>query len=270
MSYKNILNRQIAEFNGLYKTACKKFPSMSIVEKQKLSLAAMMKHREIEREDILKMLDIKNNCLKFQYSCEVVLTETEIEEGIMRYYIKDDNLFDFFKTTEIKAKDVQSIFSSNVFANGTAFGVIGQTFSCVIYVIQDLSNRHFVSVFTDDMNYTFWAEEFDKKVNGDYWVFNLAMNFLFYLQAFPECIIDGVPNGVKRNPKAKSISISDKVVSHRENGEHGFVRAHFRSGYFRHLNSDYFVNCKGQVRFISSTMVKGKDKAKTIINKYKK
>lgn len=75
---------------------------------------------------------------------------------------------------------------------------------------------------------------------------------------------DGVPSGIKLNPKAKVISTSDKVVSH-TTVEHGFVRPHFRNGYFRHFNSDYFVNCKGQVRFIAATMVKGK--AKTVINK---
>ena len=114
------------------------------------------------------------------------------------------------------------------------------------------------------MNYTFCAEEFDRKKSDKPWVFNMAMNFLFYINAFPECVIDGVPAGVKRNPAAKSIAVSDKVVSHTD-VEHGFVRPHFRSGYFRHLNSDYFVNCKGQVRFIESTMVKGR--AKTVLNK---
>ena len=265
MSYKNILNTQITEFNGYYKKVCKLRPAMSIKEKQAVCFATMMKNRDINEEDLIQIaIDVQSNCLKFQYGSEVVLTQYEVEKGIMRYYLKDDNLLDFFKTTEIKAKDVQSIFSSNVFENGSAFGVIGQTFSFTIYVISDMKNRHFVSVFTDEMNYTFCAEEFDNR-NDNAWVFNLAMNFLFYLQAFPECIIDGVPNGVKRNPKAKSIGVSEKIVSHRENGEHGFIRAHFRSGYFRHLNSDYFVNCKGQVRFIESTMVKGR--AKTVLNK---
>ncbi len=263
MSYKNILNKQIAEFNTYYRKVCKLRPSLSIKEKQKIGFATMMENREISKEDIIMMINPVYNCQKFQYACEVVLTQCEVQQSIPRYYLKDDNLFDFFKNTEIKSKDIQSIFSSNIFSNGTAFGVIGQSFSFVLYIIEDLKHRHFVTIFTDDMNYTFCAEEFNKKTGGS-WVFNMGMNFLFYLQAFPECIIDGVPNGVKRNSKAKSISISDKIVSHRT-GEHGFVRAHFRSGYFRHLNSDYFVNCKGEVRFIESTMVKCR--AKTVISK---
>ena len=89
------------------------------------------------------------------------------------------------------------------------------------------------------------------------------MNFLFYINTFPECVINGVPNGVKRNPKAKVISTSDKIISH-TTVEHGFIRPHFRSGYFRHFHSDY-INCKGQIRFIEATMVKGK--AKTVVER---
>ena len=264
MPYRNILNKQIAEYNGYYKKVCKLQPSLSIREKQKVCFSAMKKMREISDEDALMiMINPVADCQKFQYSQEVVLVQGEVEQGIPRYYLKDDSLFDFFKQTEIKAKDVQSIFSSDVFANGTVFGVIGQTYSFTIYVLSDLNNNHYVTVFTDDMNYTFCAEQFNSK-NGNSWVFNMAMNFLFYINAFPECVVDGVPNSVKRNPNAKVISVSDKVVSHKD-VEHGFVRPHFRSGYFRHLNSDYFVNCKGQVRFIESTMVKGR--AKTVLNK---
>jgi DNA-directed RNA polymerase subunit beta' len=109
-----------------------------------------------------------------------------------------------------------------------------------------------------------FVEEFDDVESPNANIYNLGMNFLFYINAFPDCIIDGVPNGVKRNPKGKVISTSDKIVSH-TTVEHGFVRPHFRSGYFRHLNSDWYVNCKGKVQFIASTMVKGK--AKTVIER---
>lgn len=266
MAYKNILNRQMAEYNQLYKKACKAYPSYSIKDKQLMVFGAMKKARNISDDDCMKMMfdALINNGLTYQYACEVVLTRTEVESGIPRYYLKDDSLFDFFKTTKINPKDVQSIFVSDIYAKGSAFGVIGQSFSCVINVTVDLFGKHFIGVFTDDMNYTFCVEDVNiKKGNSE--IFNLAMNFLFYIQAFPECIVDGVPSGVKKNPVAKQINISEKIVSHRDNTEHGFVRPHFRSGYFRHLNSDYFVNCKGQVRFIESTMVKGR--AKTVLNK---
>lgn len=267
MSYKNILTHQITEFNSYYKKICKLRPSMSIKDKRMVCLATMAEAREISEADIFDIgVSPDSNCLKLQYSQEVMLTKYEVEYGIPRYYLKDDSLFEFFKNTEIKAKDVQSVFNSELFANGSAFGVIGQTYSFTIYIISTMDNRHFASIFTDGMNYTFCVEEFDRKKSDNSWVFNMGMNFLFYINAFPECVIDGVPNGVKRNDKAKSIGISEKIVSHKDvEHEHGFVRPHFRSGYFRHFNSDYFVNCKGQVRFIESTMVKGR--AKTVLNK---
>ena len=264
MPYKNILTKQMNEFNSYYKKICKLKPSMSIKDKQMICFSTMADARNISAEDILDIgIMPASNCLKLQYSEEVILTKYEIEQGIPRYYLKDDSLFDFFKQTEIKAKDVQSIFNSNIFDNGSAFGVIGQNYSFLIYILSTLDNRRFATILTDDMNYTFCVEEFDKKT-GSSWVFNMGMNFLFYINAFPECVVDGVPNCVKKNDKAKTIDVSDKVVSCKSI-EHGFVRPHFRSGYFRHFNSDYFVNCKGQVRFIESTMVKGR--AKTVISK---
>ena len=258
--YKNILTKQIYEYNKLYKAICKKHPSMSIADKKGLTYVAMTGGRGITKYEFMSILaNPFIDLYKYQYMTEVAVVKQEIDEGIVRYYIKDDSLFDFFKSTELKKKEVLSILNEYKLS---VYGVIGQNFSCTIH-IYTINEKHLFTILTDDMNYSFVAEDFDKNNDND-WVFNLAMNFLFYINAFPECVLEGVPQGVKRNPKALNVSISDKIVSHKT-VEHGFVRPHFRSGYFRHLNSDYFVNCKGQVRFIASTMVKGK--AKTVISK---
>ena len=262
--YKNILKNQIEQYNHYYKKVCKMFPSVSIKDKKALTIKAMSTDRHLDpAEALLIRKNPFQNSLKYQYFVEMFATSIETDNGIDRYYIKDESLFEFFKNTEIKPKEVQSILDSDVLEK--PYGVIGQNMAFVLICLDFPKGQtvsHAISVLTDDMNYTFCLEDCDDTENR--WVFNMAMNFLFYINAFPECVIDGVPNGVKRSPKAKSISLSEKIVSH-TTVEHGFVRPHFRSGYFRHLNSDYFVNCKGQVRFIASTMVKGK--AKTVISK---
>ena len=262
MSYKNILNVPMEQYNKLYRLACKEYPSKSISEKKSIVLKTMCKARGID--DILVLYTI---CAfpfekEYQYAMEMSALLYDIDYGIDRYYVKDDSLFDFFRSTEVRQKEVQSILDTlDSNPTGTMWGVIGQNYSCLItYTLTPGNDKHIVTVFRDDLNQTFCVEDCNERNDA----YNIAMNFLFYINAFPECIIDGVPNGVKRNPKAKSISISDKVVSH-TTVEHGFVRPHFRSGYFRHFNSDWYVNCTGQVRFIASTMVKGK--AKTVINK---
>ena len=47
MSYKNILTKQITEYNGYYKKVCKLQPSLSIKEKQNVCFATMKRMREI-------------------------------------------------------------------------------------------------------------------------------------------------------------------------------------------------------------------------------
>lgn len=263
--YKNILAKQTEEYNKLYKQICKTHPSWSKKDKSGSAIRAMSQLRGLSLEKVLQLRQDPFSDIKgYQYFIETFAISADLDGGIIRYYLKDDSLFEFFKSTEIKQKEVESILNSGVL--NEPIGVLGQSFSFTIICFEfprtDDLLEHTVTVLTDGMNYSFCVEEFNKKMSENPWVFNMAMNFLFYISAFPECVIDGVPNGVKRNPKALNVSISDKIVAHRT-VEHGFIRPHFRSGYFRHLNSDYFVNCKGQIRFIASTMVKGR--AKTVI-----
>lgn len=263
--YKNILNRQIEEFNANYKKIFKNYPSLSIEDKRRKAYVKMIKDRGFNEDSVLiDDVDPASDSRGFQYRLECYLTYMEVYSGITRYYIKDESLFEFFKSTEVKKKEIKSILDLEMMKLKNEFfvcGVLGKEQSYTV-VCTDFKGQHIVSVLTDDMNYTFCIEQFnDEKLK---WVFNLAMNFIFYINAFPECVVDGVPSGTKRIEKSRTISITDKIVSHTTT-EHGFVRPHFRSGYFRHFNSDYFVNCKGQVRFIASTMVKGK--AKTVISR---
>ena len=259
--YKNILNIQMNQFNQLYKSMHKNHPSWSIEKKRSASLQEMLDVRGVG--NAFTMLNVCANPFvkEYQYVFEVAAVSEEISNGIDRYYVKDDSLFDFFRMTEVRQKEIISILETlDCEENGMMWGVLGQSYSCVILYTKTPNGLHIITIFDDTLNQTFCVEECKDKNNA----YNFALNFLFYIKAFPECVLDGVPNGVKRNTKAKSISISDKIVSH-STVERGFVRPHFRSGYFRHFNSDYFVNCKGQVRFIASTMVKGK--AYTVINK---
>jgi len=261
-NYKNILEVQTNEYNKIYKNICKNKPSMSIKNKSTLTLKTMLENRNLNIFDLCNIVNIPFT-KEFQYGLEVVAINTDMEEGITRYYLKDDSLFDFFKNTEVRQKEIKSILDDlDTKENCSFWGVLGKEFSFLLCYTKTMKNQHIISMFTDKMNYTFCVEEFDDKKNPNSEIYNLGLNFLFYINAFPQCVIDGVPNGVKKNPKGKVISTSDKIISH-TTVEHGFIRPHFRSGYFRHFNSDYFVNCKGQVRFIESTMVKGK--AKTVI-----
>ena len=261
--YKNILNNQMTEYNYYYKHICRNKPHLSLNDKKLIALKYMFMQRGIDdiKLRLMASTGVAFNKYDFISEIEVGAVSHDIDKGIDRYYIKDDSLFEFFRKTPVRDKEAQAVLDSfNKERDIDFWGVIGQNYSITIVRTMNPDGRDSIITLDDNRNTIFIpSETYDKDET-----YNLVMNFLFYIQAFPECVIDGVPNGVKKNPKAKSIYVSDKIVSH-TSVEHGFVRPHFRSGYFRHFNSDYFVNCKGQVRFIASTMVKGK--AKTVISR---
>ena len=128
MSYKNILNKQIAEFNSYYKKVCKLKPYLSIAEKKKICVTTMKENRGITHEDLLRMmLNPLHDVLKLQYSCEVLLTEYEVDNNIPRYYLKDDSLLDFFKSTEISSP----IFSASPRAIMSSYNTVFTTLDLI-------------------------------------------------------------------------------------------------------------------------------------------
>lgn len=96
---------------------------------------------------------------------------------------------------------------------------------------------------------------------------SFAINMTSYLISFPDCIQQGVPHKVKVNSVYNArVSTSSNVIDVIDNDAR-IVTPHFRSGYFRHLSSDFYKNKKGQIIFIHETFVKGT--AQTVISKDK-
>lgn len=96
-------------------------------------------------------------------------------------------------------------------------------------------------------------------------IYRLAINTIAYMNCFPDCITNGVPHDYfdySENKLAKNITfqVSEKVKNIEDSNISKIP--HFRKGHFRLLQSDYFKNKKGEIVFVSETMVKGK--AKTI------
>jgi hypothetical protein len=96
-------------------------------------------------------------------------------------------------------------------------------------------------------------------------MFRLAINTIAYMNCFPDCVADGVPKNLFERGEDKlarnfTFHLSEKITEN-ENSQLSKI-PHFRKGYFKLLQSDYFVNKKGQLVFVAETMVKGK--AKTV------
>lgn len=91
--------------------------------------------------------------------------------------------------------------------------------------------------------------------------FRLAINTIAYMKCFPDCVTEGVPKITKpRNEERSDRNItfrSSEKIMDPEKTQISRI-PHFRKGHFRRLQSDYFTNKKGQIVFVSETMVKGK------------
>jgi hypothetical protein len=105
------------------------------------------------------------------------------------------------------------------------------------------------------------------EMSGVKQIVQLAVNTIAYMNAFPTCVVDGVPEEIKKRDihsvNSRMLSISGKVRESLESADGGVVvTPHFRRGHFRHLKAERFTKLKGKIIFVHETMVKGR--AKTV------
>jgi len=118
---------------------------------------------------------------------------------------------------------------------------------------------------TSDKFYIDQVRKQDEKSITSSKMFRLAINTIAYMKCFPECVAEGVPKitlekNEKRSERNVIFSLSEKVTD--SDRSQVSKIPHFRKGYFRLLQSDYFTHKQGQLIYVTETMVKGK--AKTI------
>ena len=83
------------------------------------------------------------------------------------------------------------------------------------------------------------------------------------MKCFPECVTEGVPRiSYDRNEEDRrnlTFQLTEKITDS-DNKQRSKI-PHFRKGHFKILRSDYYIH-KGQIIYVTETMVKGK--AKTV------
>jgi len=97
-------------------------------------------------------------------------------------------------------------------------------------------------------------EGWDKKNLDD---FHVILNMLFYMNAFPDYVYEGVPKRAvldEETHSKKRITINP-YPDFLEKMEKS---PHLRRGHFRTYSSDYFTNMKGKTAWIEPTFIKGK------------
>lgn len=145
----------------------------------------------------------------------------------------------------------------------------GYAFSLYLYENNTIelffSHNEFINGLTSDKFYIDQVKKQDEKSITSSKMFRLAINTIAYMKCFPECVAEGVPRitlekNEKRSERNVIFSISEKVTD--SDRTQVSKIPHFRKGYFRLLQSDYYTHKQGQLIYVSETMVKGK--AKTI------
>lgn len=127
------------------------------------------------------------------------------------------------------------------------------------------SHNQFINGLTSDKFYIDQNKKQDEKSVISSKMFRLAINTIAYMKCFPECVAEGVPKitiekNENRSERNVIFSLSEKIID--SDRTQVSKVPHFRKGFFRLLQSDYYTHKKGQLVYVTETMVKGK--AKTI------
>ncbi len=122
-----------------------------------------------------------------------------------------------------------------------------------------------VNGLTTDKFYVDQSRKQDEKSVTSSKMFRLAINTIAYMKCFPECVAEGVPKitiekNENRSERNVIFSLSEKITD--TDLTQVSKIPHFRKGYFRLLQSDYYTHKQGQLVYVTETMVKGK--AKTV------
>lgn len=257
--YKGVLKTQKEIFNYCYKTVCN--PNLTRKENTQNAINDMAKTLANYREGHEKSSELM--AVSFSALIE------DFNGNLPHYFISDKNFLEFLKTTEIRDTEVIKDY-------------ITENKKMVFEKCGSMN----IALHTEEEGFVFsYIQNEDKTIvcvfgnNDDTWDFpltvqpkspycKLAINLIYYMKAYPDKVLDGVPEDIVKNDRSKyqnsyHIKVADEIVEKTEVVDGRIVTPHFRSGHFRYLKSDYYKNKKGQVIFIAATMVKGK--AKTVV-----
>ena len=145
--------------------------------------------------------------------------------------------------------------------NGYAFSLsLYENNSIELYFSHGLQNGRLSNKFYKDLE-----KKKDEKSLTLSKMFRLTINTIAYMKCFPDCVTEGVPRisydrNEKRSGRNITFQLSEEITDF-ENTQRSKI-PHFRKGHFKVLRSDFYVHKKGQIIYVTETMVKGK--AKTV------
>lgn len=273
IEYKPILTDYYKSLNFYLKNTGKEIPCKSKTERTQDFLNLIGK--EIERLSSEDLNKAGSSAILFDSFVK------DLNKSVPHIFIEDKNLLDFFKNIEIKdtklTENLIDIKENSEENKISYYALHTPEESYMITLIQPVLKDSFTNLFVFDDKGNYTCIKFDgsemKLINKDVKA-KLGINFLSYINAFPECLKEGVPQNITKKDKEKYHNIkvletSSHVLEIEQINKSGskVIIPHFRKGHFRYLKDDRYVNKKGQVIFVKASMVRGV--AKTLKNKQK-
>jgi hypothetical protein len=248
------------------------------------NLSEAIRKKYIKKEDQFEQMN--------KYSLIYILSGRNTNV-VKNYYINSEELFSFFENTKIKKEIFSHIISltnsmlvhdpiyTSIFHGVFAEKILNSLkhFTCCIHakninrsifcIFQriELLSQTIVRVTNGDREFSgchIHEDALDFMNQSEMKEIRLVLNMLFYMDAFPDKILDSPPAECidKLNcNNSKTITMYDEIRDYLH--ENRDVSPHLRRGYFKYLASDFYKNKKGQTIFVKSSFVKGQ--AKTII-----
>lgn len=185
-------------------------------------------------------------------------------EGIKRFLYENGDIMNIFRTySNTKTEHFTYKFALHLPNEADGYGfslVIEEDSSIELYFSHGENGGRMADKFYTDLN-----KNNDEVSLTILKMFRLALNTIAYMNCFPDCVADGVPKdlfekNVGKTDRNVTLHLANKIKDI-ENSPTSKI-PHFRKGHFRSLQSDYFANKKGQIIFVTETMVKAK--AKTV------
>ncbi|OHX65108.1 hypothetical protein [Flammeovirga pacifica] len=267
-------------WNEIYKTQKRITPYLSdedvfrSIKYNMLNVPLQKNESKLNRMLIAGGLDLWNEDLKGD------LLHIFFAEKYLRDYLKDMKISDLESIRDYlyangKKTEVEYTWSSELENESCVYYSIGLhvpyekealSFNVILYensTIEIFFNSGQNSGIITNIHYQDSLLKEDEKSKKLCEIFRLAINTITYMKCFPESVKEGVPKITKGKEEIRSnnnviIKPSLKIL-----GDESTPNAkipHFRRGYFKVLKSPKFKNKRGQVIYVSETMVRGKAK----------
>lgn len=288
ITYKPILSDYYKAVNFYLKQTAKDTPCKSIKERTQDFIDVWSKQ--------LESLSKENHTKSEVSALELSAFIQDLNKKLPHVFIEDRNLMGFLKDIEIKDTDIVKGFitendapyisnelsrdwdglnwnklfemASIAGINTSFYALHSPDESYLIASVRDSyangrSTR--LIVFNDSKDYSLVLFDGNEAsyINKDPMT-KLGVNFLAYINAFPECLTEGVPQNISKKSKAgyqnaRVLKTSSHVleIGNKIQNESNIITPHFRKGHFRYLRDDRFVNKKGQIVFVKASMVRG-------------